>query len=281
MQLRVLLLAWLATVSFASFSQTILVQHGVNLPPDTAVSQQLLTALNAFTAQKENANSANVYVLKGELLSTSALLDEMKAIEHSSRPAQKNAYQPYLTNIVAADGIHFILQLAYMGINERQPILQAAFELRALRQGTHFSFYSPMHAYTQSWHTKKLGDITFYYKEILHQADARAYQQAVDNYDKKLHAPHEPVVVYYADDFTEVQHLLGINYKAAYNGQKYNNLTAHEHDTTLVINGWNDEAHRFDPHDLWHERLRTVMKPELINRPVDEGCAYLYGGSWG
>ena len=38
---------------------------------------------------------------------------------------------------------------------------------------------------------------------------------------------------------------------------------------------------RFDPHDLWHERLRLVMKSEVINRPVDEGCAYLYGGSWG
>lgn len=24
-----------------------------------------------------------------------------------------------------------------------------------------------------------------------------------------------------------------------------------------------------------------MLLPDLINRPVDEGCAYLYGGSWG
>ena len=24
-----------------------------------------------------------------------------------------------------------------------------------------------------------------------------------------------------------------------------------------------------------------MLSPDIINRPVDEGCAYLYGGSWG
>lgn len=37
----------------------------------------------------------------------------------------------------------------------------------------------------------------------------------------------------------------------------------------------------FDPHDLFHSRLRNVLSSEIINRQVDEGCAYLYGGSWG
>jgi len=40
-------------------------------------------------------------------------------------------------------------------------------------------------------------------------------------------------------------------------------------------------AMNFDPHDLWHERLHGVFSTTVINRPVDEGCAYLYGGSWG
>ena len=37
----------------------------------------------------------------------------------------------------------------------------------------------------------------------------------------------------------------------------------------------------FDPHDLWHDRLHNMYSTAIINKPVDEGCAYLYGGSWG
>ena len=37
----------------------------------------------------------------------------------------------------------------------------------------------------------------------------------------------------------------------------------------------------FDPHDLWHDRLSLVIPRSQVNKPVDEGCAYLYGGSWG
>jgi hypothetical protein len=75
--------------------------------------------------------------------------------------------------------------------------------------------------------------------------------------------------------------VLGVEYKADYNGAKSNVLTALENNINLTINGWNSNLHRFDPHDLWHERLRAVMSSNVINRPVDEGCAYLYGGSWG
>ncbi|HNO70642.1 MAG TPA: hypothetical protein PKO16_02600, partial [Bacteroidia bacterium] len=30
-----------------------------------------------------------------------------------------------------------------------------------------------------------------------------------------------------------------------------------------------------------HERLHNVLSTNIINKPVDEGTAYLYGGSWG
>ena len=43
----------------------------------------------------------------------------------------------------------------------------------------------------------------------------------------------------------------------------------------------NSSFDEFDPHDLWHDRLSLVIPRSKVNRPVDEGCSYLYGGSWG
>lgn len=81
--------------------------------------------------------------------------------------------------------------------------------------------------------------------------------------------------------FRRAQEVLGLEYKADYNGLRYDNLSSHENNMFLNVNGWNSAGHRFDPHDLWHERLHAVLSTDSINRPVDEGCAYLYGDSWG
>ncbi|WP_420583427.1 hypothetical protein, partial [Reichenbachiella sp.] len=36
-----------------------------------------------------------------------------------------------------------------------------------------------------------------------------------------------------------------------------------------------------DEHDLWHDRLSLKISRRKVNKPIDEACAYLYGGSWG
>lgn len=67
--------------------------------------------------------------------------------------------------------------------------------------------------------------------------------------------------------------LLGIDYVLDYNGVKSIDRTVHESNTDLVVNGGYDPGQGFDRHDMWHERLPLVMSKDIINRPVDEGCA--------
>ena len=53
-------------------------------------------------------------------------------------------------------------------------------------------------------------------------------------------------------------------------------------DRKLILFGNNNaNFNEFDPHDLFHDRLSLVIPRSKVNKPVDEGCAYLYGGSWG
>jgi hypothetical protein len=75
---------------------------------------------------------------------------------------------------------------------------------------------------------------------------------------------------------------IGVLYKLEYNGRSVSTFNASENKTTLLVNGtYNESFNSFDPHDLWHERTRNAIPKNTINKPVDEGCAYLYGGSWG
>jgi len=269
----------LVSFTFLSYAQSVIIENGINLPQDTVLKKQLISSLNGFLAQKEQPNSDNKFVLKEDLLETSALLDEMKGMEGNSKA--KDFFKAYLNNAVKLDENNFIIQLSYIGILDNAPLLRATFNLLAKKEDGKFYFSSPLKQNTAGWRIKKRNNVTFHFKDTLNIADAKVYQEMVNFYDKKLKSPDFPVEFYYCNNFPEVLQIIGIGYKADYNGSKNNNLTSHENNQNLMLNGWNSNLHRFDPHDLWHERLRTVMNGGLINRPVDEGCAYLYGGSWG
>lgn len=270
----------LSFASVASFGQDggIIIAKNITLPKDTAVTQ-IIIALNGLRGQIERPNKQNVFILPTELLTTSALVDEMKGMEQNAQLHDKNFYKPDLVNIVKQRD-NYLVQLVYIGVADGVPAIKASFKLLAKQQGGKFLFYSPLKQNTAGWKTKTLGNITFRFKDTLNTTDAKAFQKTVAFYDKKLQAK-APIVQYYCDNFAEAQQLLGVDYKADYAGVKDNNLTANENGTSLIINGWGAEQHRFDPHDLFHDRLRTVLSPDVINRPVDEGAAYLYGGSWG
>lgn len=278
---RLGLIAILISFNIVSFAQSIIIQKGIRLPEDTVIAKQLISSLNGLLSEKEKPNNSNPFVLKDDLLETSALLDELKEMEQNAVVKDKNFFKCYLGNVIKQRDGRFIVQISYIGIQKDKPVLRAVFNLLARQAGDKFYFSSPLKQNTRYWKTKQLNSITYHYKDTLSKTDTKAYKKTIDFYDEKLKAPFLPIQFYYCDNFTEVQQLLGIEYKADYNGFIYDVLIAHENGMDLNINGWNSSQHRFDPHDLWHERLRAVVNSDIINRPVDEGCAYLYGGSWG
>jgi hypothetical protein len=85
---------------------------------------------------------------------------------------------------------------------------------------------------------------------------------------------------YCAENFDAVQKAIGIIYKNDYNSMQDNSFSTQLNDTLIQITSTN-ALYNFDPHDMWHDRLALVKARNLVNKPVDEGCAYLYGGSWG
>jgi len=74
--------------------------------------------------------------------------------------------------------------------------------------------------------------------------------------------------------------VLGVGYKLDYSGVGSESLTAFGPGVALHVIGGTAPT-IFDLHDLWHDRLHAAIPVATINRPIDEGCAYLYGGSWG
>lgn len=264
-------------------STGVIVTKNVRLPSDSAIKMRLISSLNAFLNQKNKADTENLYVAQGRLLETAALLDEMKDVEKSRLYKDDNFFKCYLTNAVRYNDSNFLLQLSYIAVKDSTPILRAGYTLLARGNGDQFNFYTPLELRSGGWKEEKIGNVVFHFKGDLNAAKARAFQKQVSSYDHRLTGTGQSFDFYSCVNFQEALSLIGIDYKADYSGSPFNTLTAHFNNGNVYICGTANEDHfnKVDYHDLWHDRLHSFIAVEKINRPVDEGCAYLYGGSWG
>jgi hypothetical protein len=170
-----------------------------------------------------------------------------------------------------------------MGISEDTAMLRASFKLLARQEANKFVFFSPLPLNTLLWKTRQVGNVVFKYKENISLEKAKQLQQMIAYYDKKIGAPDQQIGFYCCDNFEEALKLVGVEYNSIYNGYNHLSLYTWHNNRTLLVSGNDNRSglNEVDPHDLWHDRLHNIYSPGIINRPVDEGCAYLYGGSWG
>lgn len=215
-------------------------------------------------------------------METAVLMDELRDIEADSKSKEPHFYKGYLTNVVKRSPTDYLVQIAYLGLRGQMPVQRATFELVAHQDGDRFVFAAPLKRNTASWKTTKTGNCTFHYKQQLNLPVATAYEKTIAAFDRRLNNPGQQTEVYCCEDLPEVMHVTGVVYKSDYNGYTSNIFSARDGKKKISVNGVaGNDFSKFDPHDLWHDRLRNVLPAASINKPVDEGCAYLYGGSWG
>jgi len=243
---------------------------GVKLLPDSATSSQLLASLTALLHPPAPA----ALVLPSASLATAALLEEVGA----AAAGAPGPLQQYLTNVVPLDSVHYLLQLATVAAPPA-PVPRATYELLAQRQGTAFVFSAPLARNTAGWHRRQLGSYAFYYPTELPRGAAALVKKATF-FDHKLQAAPPQTTVYCCPDLPAALHLIGVTSQAGYAGLAHGTLSSRAPRQLLLLTPPQDIT-GFDPHDLWHQRVRNTLPAGTLNKPVDEGCAYLYGGSWG
>ncbi len=262
-------------------AQNLIVPKSLKLPGDTVQNTLLITSLDGLLGQIDKPNKDNAFVAGEYLSETSVLLDEMRGMENEGVD-KKGLYKCYLTDICPLDSAGYLVEFAYMGTNGMLPVLKASFEVLAERTGDHYSFYSPLKRNTATWTTKKVGKFTCRYKTTLYMPAVDNYVKKAAEFDRKLHAPDYVNQLYFCDDVQTALYALGVTYKADYSALAHDNFSSFEKNQSLIIFGTTSaDPEALDIHDCWHLRLRYSVAAGTTNRFVDEGCAYLYGGSWG
>ena len=259
---------------------TVLVMPGVNLGLDSGTRIQLVHSLEGWLLHSRDI--ADAYTDGEDRVATRLLLEEVWDMEKNGALKDTGFYQCYLTNAIRKDSGQLLVQFAYMGIGDHTPLLRASFDVIARRSGDWWTFCSPLARHTVGWKSRQIGNCLFHYKTVLNVEKARDYAKRIAFYDQKLKAPPSTLDFYCCDDLVEAGQLIGLAYKSDYGGQAHDEFGASDAVRTVIVSGNIDTANfnQWDPHDTWHSRLHRVLSTRTINRPVDEGSAYLFGGSW-
>lgn len=284
MKLRNLVIIAILTTSFFANAQTskLIVNQNINLPKDSIESKLLITSIDNFLIAAQKSNEENTFILPTEKIETFIQLDEVNGIEKNGKFKDDFFYKPYLTNIASIDKDKYLVKVSYLGVTEKMPILHGSFEFIAHKSNNLFLFSSPLIHNTKNWKTIKAGNNTFHYQNAINKNKIKEFEKLANSFDKKLKGTNKQCEFYLCSDFVELQRLIGVDYKLQYNGYSENNLSSIIGDRKLIVLGSNNATFdNFDPHDLWHDRLSLVISRRKVNKPIDEGCAYLYGGSWG
>jgi hypothetical protein len=282
----------LPVVIFAlSFTTRISCMAQVVIPPgirilskDSLTANKLVSGLTVFINGIDTGKTNYPRVAVKDKVQTLDLIDELRSIQQSQKYKNRHFYKPQLINAVQLNDTAYFIQLSFIGISDSTAMLRGCFDLIGYTsKTTDFTFSSPISWNTRYWKVKKLGDINFHYKDKLNTSKATEFSTYVAAYDSKLGNNKNNLIEYYCcNDATEALRMLGVLYKSDYTGRKNIGLsTSGDMGAVIVSSNGGEHFDEFDPHDLWHDRRNRIIPANLINRPVDEGCAYLYGGSWG
>ena len=272
----------LATFCVKAQNNPVRINPGIIMPKDSIESKLLILTLNDFLAAAQKPNEENKLVLKTEKLESFILLDEINGIEKSGKFKDEYFYKPYLTNIVPLKNNKYLITVSYIGVNEGTAMLRTSFEFIGHKTGNSFTFSSPLLRNTQNWKIEKAGNNIFHYQNTINKEKVKEFNKFATLFDAKLKVTNKVTDYYCNDNIIELQKLIGVDYKSDYNGTAETVSSSTLGARKIVVFGNNNATfNEFDPHDLFHDRLSLVISRSKVNKPVDEGCAYLYGGSWG
>jgi hypothetical protein len=271
-----------ATLFANAQTNSLRLNANIVLPKDSIESKNLITSLNDFLLSAQKPNEENKFVFDSEKIETFIQLDEVNGIEKSGKYKDDFFYKPYLTNVVLLKDNTYLVQVAYIGTNENVALLRANFEFIAHKTTNSFTFSSPLLRNTKNWKVEKVGNNIFHFQNTINKEKIKEFNKLTSSFDLKLKSTNKITDYYCTDDIIEMQKLIGVDYKSDYNGLTKSVWSSSFGDRKLIVFGNNNSTfNEFDPHDLFHDRLSLVISRSKVNKPVDEGCAYLYGGSWG
>lgn len=264
----------LNSVAFAQSDKLHIVPQ-IKLPYDSLTKAGLISTINLFLEEKENDFIGSITLESNHYEKFKDFFGAFKGIENSNQYGG-NFYKCHLKNIVLQPDSSYKVDLSYYGIIENSQVIdRITFSLIARNVDGRFKLYCPFETNTKNWKSKKIENITFYFKDTLNEDVAKDFEHFNRFLSEKLKLETLKFDFYNCQDIQEVYQLLGIKYDLRINGDKQSGWFNSAN--TIFTAGTNKDQYK---HDLTH-RYFWLKYGDDRNWTAEEGYNIYITDFWG
>lgn len=186
-------------------------------------------------------------------------------------------FKPHVTFVAYESDDSYVVKIAFIGTEpgSNSPVLRMIHSLVARKKGDVFQFYSPLELIRAEWHTRKIGDVTYYYHDAFDEVTAKDFAQFNVQLAQKFDTEVMEVTYFKCRDGRELFYVIGCDYINNAYFAKTGGMA--EPWRNYLFAGNDSESY---PHELVHLYTAKKFGPSR-NYIADEGyCTYI-GGSGG
>lgn len=235
---------------------------------------QLIRSLDSLFLQITESRLDYQFISSNKASFTFSILSEVQSYEENKDSLHRTKKDKQLINFFPISNNAFQLDFSFLNPSEKGYVVFYLLSLIANDEGNKFTFESPLDYRTRYWKSKKIGNVTYHFRDTIRMDRAQKFDQKNTAIANKFGLAPEPLDFYMIDHYQEFLNLIGINYEVYTNG-KYR--TGYGVDANTIFSIMNNEDFS---HDIFHYYSGKINERKNRNWITEEGVAYLWGNAY-
>ncbi len=269
------LIYFLLIIPVSILSQNIAISDQLKYSINENIKGQLLSALDTLVLQINRNNINPSLVWKNEDKFTRAVLEDVHLYESTYQDSLSHMDRTLLNTYPIGEGRH-LCQIAYFNQgNDESNSLKMILNVIAHTENKDITFSTPLSYYTDSWEEKKVGSISYYYRDKFRSDRAKKYARKNELFSTRFQLKPNIFKFFMVDNYQEIIRLMGLDYNAKSIGiiRDGYGVIADEY----IFSVMNNEDFS---HDLFHYYSGRIHDSSTRNWVAEEGLAYSWGNAY-
>ena len=268
------LLFWFLAFNHSIGQDYFLKPNYVTLSLSEQKQEHLIQSLDSLFKQLKENRLDKQFISSNKASFTFSILSQVQSYEVNKDSLHQTKKDKQLINFYPTGNDAFHLDFSFLNPSEKGYVVFYLLSLIANDEGDKFTFESPLDFRTRYWKSKKVGNITYHFRDTIQLNRAKLFDTKNTAIANKFGIEPDALDFYMVDNHQEYLNLIGINYQVYTNG-KYRTGNGVSFNTIFSIMNNEDFSH-----DIFHYYSGKINKREHRNWITEEGIAYLWGNAY-
>ncbi|MFT3947824.1 MAG: hypothetical protein QM763_13285 [Agriterribacter sp.] len=240
------------------------------------LKDKIFISLDTLFSQIEREQIDKGLIKNDDLELSLSMLSYLSGFEKNTNDSTSDVCRKELLNLYPISANEYWISIAFIRQkNNAAPTIEAIINLIATASDNNILFSIPLKYLTKEWKTKKVGNMTYFYRNKINITRAKGFDKKNKIIADKLGLQPQKFNFYLCSNYQEILFLLGWAYYAELNGKTKDGFLGGDYKTIFSIMNNEDFSH-----DIFHFYANKTRSNSKMNHTAEEGIAYSWGNAY-